>query len=156
MIKFQQEYLREMAGELIPFLSLHYEELTQNKDRVKLSPRWDRYLQMEDSGNFVIFTARDGKRLVGYNAFFIDTHMHYEDLLVAANDVFYIAHEQRQGSTPLRFLRFTRDALRDIRDQRDHLLPLKVAYHFKAGNNFGAILDRLGYRHEEGVAAEIL
>lgn len=151
MIHLAKERLTPLlVGEMLPILDAHYEELTLHKERVKLKPRWIVYYTLQARGHFVIYTARDDSgRLVGYNAFFIDAHMHYEDLIVATNDVFFIVPEHRRGSTALRFLRFTEQQLREGGVD-------KVAYHHKAANNFGPILHRLGYSPEEGVAAKLL
>lgn len=157
MIQFRQDSIRNVrkfdGPEFDAMLAGHYDELTLNKDRVKLKPRWDTYEAMEDAGAFTILTARDPARfgqLVGYNAFFVNRHMHYEDLVVAMNDVFYLHPDYRTGANALRFLRFTENHFKD----RAH----KLAYHFKATNNFGPLLlnKRLGYSPEEGVAAKLL
>lgn len=153
MIHFQREAIAALrlhdSMALDAMLREHYQELTLNKDRVKLKPRWGAYAAMDEEDALIVLTARDGEQLVGYNFFFVNRHMHYEDLVVAVNDVFYIDPAYRRGSTPLRFLRFTEQYLRDFRGVD------KVAYHFKAGNNFGPILKRLGYSPEEGVAAKL-
>lgn len=149
MIEFQHELLNDaLIAEVEPLLEDHYYELALNQERVKLNPKWREYGFLQSVGNFVLLTARDGKRLAGYNAFFVNTHMHYADLVVAVNDVFYLHPDYRRGATALRFLRFSEDYLKD----RAH----KVAYHFKATNNFGPILQRIGYSAEEGVAAKLL
>jgi hypothetical protein len=136
----------------MPLLVKHYEELTLHKEVVKLLPKWPDYLTLEAMGRFVVFTARDASgQLLAYNAFFINTHMHYSDLTVAVNDVFYIRDENRHGTLALRFLRYTETALKGLGAQ-------KVAYHYKHGNNFGALLTsrRLGYQDEEGVAGKLI
>lgn len=131
-------------------LEAHYEELTLNKEVVKLDPKWSDYYQLQHIAKFIVFTLRDDdRRLVGYNAFFLNTHMHYAGLLVAVNDVFYIHPDYRRGPAALRFLRSTEAALKALGAQ-------KVAYHYKHGNSFAAILKRLGYADEEGVAGKII
>jgi hypothetical protein len=149
-LKFQREQLGDIIPEVMPMLVDHYEELTLNKEVVKLLPKWDEYAALEAMGRFVVFTARDDSgALVAYNAFFLNPHMHYSDLTVAANDVFYIRHENRAGHFALRFLRYTETALAGLGAR-------KVAYHFKHGNNFAAILRHLDYQDEEGVAGKII
>lgn len=148
---FQQESIGDLIPEVMPMLEQHYEELTLNKDVVKLDPKWDDYRALEGMGRFVVLTAREHGQLVAYNAFFLNTHMHYSDLMVAVNDVFYIHPDYRRGSLALRFLRHTEQALKSIGAQ-------KVAYHCKRGNNFAAILRSrlLGYQDEEGVVGKII
>lgn len=151
MIQFKHEPLTMgLVAEMEPLLAMQYEELTLHKDVVKLRPRWSLYLLMQSRGTLHVITARQGGvRLVGYSLFLVDQHLHYADIKLASNDVFYVHPDFRRGSVPLRFLRFTRGYLKDIGVH-------KIAYHFKAGNNFGAILKRLGYSPEEEVVAEII
>jgi hypothetical protein len=153
-LKFRREHIAELIPELKPLLELHYQELTLNKDVVKLAPKWDEYIALEDMGRFVILTARDDAgRLTAYNAFFTNTHMHYSALDMAVNDVFYIHDDFRRGSLALRFLRYTEATLKALVAPN---APLKLVYHFKRGNNFAAILAALDYVDEEGVAAKII
>jgi GNAT superfamily N-acetyltransferase len=150
-MNFAHEKLtRALGDEALPMLQAHYDELTLNKDRIKLSPRWGAYDILQQYNRFVAFTAREEGRLVGYSAFFVDYHLHYSGTLVAVNDVFYLHPDARRGTTALRFLRYAEQQLRDV------WAVDKIAYHFKAVNNFGPILNRLGYANEEGVAAKLL
>jgi len=151
-VTFQMEKLggaELLHAELAPLLEAHYQELTLNKDVVKLDPDWDTYFALQKRFALAVYTARDAQRLVGYNAFFVSRHLHYRDLIVAVNDVFYLHPDYRRGAIPLRFLRY---AERQLKERGAH----KLAYHFKASNNFGPLLQRLGYEPEEGVAAKLL
>lgn len=149
MISFARELLCEVVQEVQPLLIDHYEELTKRKDVVKLDPQWDQYALLEKLDRFVVFTARDDGNLVGYNAFFVQAHMHYAGLKVAQNDVFFLVDDYRRGTTALRFLRYTEDALKRI-DVR------KVVYHCKPVNNLAPILHRLGHADEEVMVGKIL
>lgn len=151
-MKFQREYIRDeqFIAEVMPLLLEHYEELTLHKTVVKLLPKWDEYAALEDMGRFAVFTARDDDgTLLAYNAFFLNTHMHYSDLTVAVNDVFYVRPEARDGRLALKFLRHTETALKALGAQ-------KVVYHFKRSNAFGPLLAHLDYEHEEGVAGKLI
>ena len=141
MITFQREMLYEVVGEVEPLLAAHYEELTLNKHRIKLSPAWAEYRALESVGRFTLFTARDDGRLAGYNAFFVHRHMHYIDLNVAFNDVLFLAPEYRQGTTGIRLVKHA-ECLKD--EGVD-----KICYHAKLDTNLIPILHRLGYKTEE-------
>lgn len=149
MITFAKELLCECVQEAQPLLIDHYDELTAHKEVVKLDPRWDEYALLERLDRFVIFTAREDGKLIGYNAFFVQQHLHYAGLKTAQNDVFWICEDYRRGTTALRFLRYTEDALKcmDVR---------KVVYHCKASNNFAPILHRMKYSDEEVMVGKIL
>ncbi len=60
-------------------LDLHYAELTQDKDLMKLDPDWDKYKFLEDNGKmFTILAYDEGEMLVGYSVNVIDTTLHYQ------------------------------------------------------------------------------
>lgn len=149
MVSFTREVLCEVVQEIQPLLEMHYDELCLNRDRVALDPQWDQYLLLERLGRLAIFTARDDGRLVGYSAFFVQQHMHYAGLLTAQNDVFYLVQEHRRGTTALRFLRYTEQALKDLGAH-------KVIYHCKLSNQFAPILHRLGFADEEVMVGKML
>ena len=148
-MNFQRESLFDIIEEVEPLLEAHYEELTLHKDVVKLNPKWKDYAALEQMGRFAVFTAREDGVLHGYNAFFVNTSMHYADLCVGQNDVFFITPDHRRGTAALRFLRYTEEQLQ--------LLGVrKVVYHCKYGNNFAPILHRLGYTDEEVMVGKII
>lgn len=149
MISYTKECLCDVINEVEPLLHLHYEELTLNKDIVKLDPDWDRYAAMEHAGGFHVFTARLGDKLIGYSAFFLNTHLHYKSLMVAQNDVFYIVENHRCGTAAMRLIRYSEDRLRELGAQ-------KVIYHAKLANNFAPILLRMGYADEEVMCGKML
>lgn len=149
MITFRKELLCEVIEEVQPLLERHYTELTRNKEVVKLAPRWAEYAAMEQAGCFTVLTARDDEKLIGYNAFFVQRHMHYEGLSVAQNDVFWLESDYRRGVTALRFLRFCEDYFRALGVQ-------KMVYHCKLSNNFAPILHRLNFQDEEVMCGKIL
>lgn len=148
-MQFARELLCEVVQEVKPLLDLHYEELTLNRDVVKLDPQWEQYAALEQAGAFVVFAARDDGKLVGYSAYFTFHHMHYAALRVAQSDVFFLAEAHRKGSAPLRFLRFCEAALKADGAQ-------KIVYHCKPQNNFAPILNRLGYATEEVMVGKLL
>ena len=148
-MNFQRETLFDVIEEAQPLLDLHYQELTRNKEIVKLNPQWDKYAVLESIGAFVVFTCRDAGALVGYSAFFLNTHFHYADLMVAQNDLFYLSESTRKGMAALRFIRFCEAQLKDMGAH-------KIIYHAKHSNNFAPILNRLGYSSEETMCGKII
>ncbi len=146
---FQRETLFDVVEEAQPLLDRHYEELTMHKEVVKLNPQWDKYAALEQMGAFVVFTCRDEGVLVGYSAFFLNTHYHYADLMVAQNDLFYLDDVHRKGLAALRFIRFAESQLKDLGAN-------KIIYHAKHSNNFAPILNRLGYAAEETMCGKII
>lgn len=148
MVTFQQESLYEIIDEVDELLQLHYTELTHHKHVVKLKPMWHRYGALEEMGLFVVYTARDDARLIGYSAFFVNQHLHYEDLTIGINDVLFLHPEWRKGLTGIRLLKFSELELKKLGVH-------KVTWHCK-DNGLDVILKRLGYKHEEVVMGKII
>ena len=149
MITFQREPLRAVIDDVQPLLQLHYEEVALHRDVIKLNPRWDQYFLLEQIESFAVYTARDDGALVGYNAFFVNHHMHYEDLVVAHNDVLFLHPASRRGTTALCFIDYTEQALQALGAR-------KVGYHIKLAHDWRPILHRRGYQDEEVMCAKLL
>ena len=147
---FQRELLFEIVNEVQGLLQLHYDELTLNKDFVKLKPMWERYAALERAGAFVVYTARDKKELVGYSAFFINQHLHYGDLTVAANDVLFLHPKHRNGRNGIRLIQFCEQELSKQLD------AFKITWHAKMQTDLGSVLVRMGYATEEAMFAKLL
>ncbi len=142
MVTFQQEMLFEVASEVDDLLQMHYQELTLNKERVKLNPMWTEYSRLEQAGVFKVFTARDEDKLVGYSAFFVRPHLHYADLLTAINDVLFLHPDYRQGLTGVRLLKHCESALKEMGVH-------KLCWHAKLETPLIPLLKRQGYTVEE-------
>lgn len=149
MIEFRRELLCEMVAEVDDLLQLHYEELTKNRDKVALKPMWAEYAALEQMGRFVVYTARDDGRLVGYSAFFVQKHLHYADLKTAMNDVLFLHPGQRQGTTGIRLIKFCEAALKALGVH-------KLVWHAKLDTALIPILHRLNYKTEELSLAKFL
>lgn len=147
-MQFVETKLGDIKEELKVLLVDHYNELTLNKDVVKLNPIWEAYEAMEKAGRFVMYIARDDK-LWGYSAWFVTPHMHYADLMVAVNDVLYLHKDQRKGSTGIKLIKFSESMLK----QRG---VNKIVWHIKKSNDWSSILYRMGYSDEEKIVGKIL
>ena len=142
MITYQTELLCEVVPEVSELLDMHYQELTLNKDKIKLKPIWSKYAALEAAGAFTVFTARDDAALVGYSAFFLNAHLHYEETMCAMNDVLFLHPDYRKGMTGIKLVKYSEKQLqaRGVN---------KVTWHAKFDTNLIPILHRLGYKNEE-------
>lgn len=152
MIAYQRETLFEVMGDVEPLLQMHHDELALDRDRIALSPRWDRYNAMESAGLLLVFTARESRALIGYAAFFLYPHMHCDRLTVAANDVLFLHPDCRKGSAGLKFLRFCESEIK----KQPHDGVLKIAWSAKPNSALESLLPRLDYATEETVFTKIL
>ena len=94
--------------------SAHYEELSLDKDRVKMGLHCQRYIDMETAGMLHIVTIRlDGGKMVGYYIAMILPHMHYKDAgLMAYTDMYFVAPEYRVGGIGVKMMIFVEETLR--------------------------------------------
>ena len=121
-----------------PLLQQHWEEIALNKQLMVLKPDAETYRRLEQQDKLVSVGAFDGDELVGYSVNLLHNHLHYADLVVAMNDVLYLAPEYRQGSAGRRLLDATEKAVR-TRGAR------MLCWHAKPETALNAILPRLGY-----------
>ena len=149
MIVFQREILFDFIEDAEPLLEMHYQELAKHKERIALAPVWERYAELEKRGVFVLFTARDDGKLIGYSAFFVQTHIHYADMLVASNDVLFLHPGYRKGGTGIKLIMFSE---RQLKEQGVN----KITWHVKFSNDFRPILHRMGYADEETMCGKLL
>ena len=148
MIEFKIEPVLECKDEMLSLLEEHYQELTLNKHIIKLNPNWAEYKRREDAGKFKYISVRDNGQLVGYSAWFIDTHIHYADLIVAMNDVIFLKDKYRLGLTGVKLIKFSEQTMRDLGVH-------KIVWHIKESNNFSPILKRMGYNTEDILMGKI-
>ena len=139
----------KLIGEVQPLIELHYEELTLHKQVVKLDPDWNRYKSLADQNMITIITARDKGILVGYSLFFVNSHIHYKNNIMANNDVLYLHPDYRQGRTGLKLIRKCEQVLQE--QQVD-----KIVWHVKYAKDFRQILYRLGYEDEDALVGKII
>ena len=139
----------KLIGEVQPLIELHYEELTLHKQVVKLDPDWNRYKSLADQNMITIITARDKGILIGYSLFFVNSHIHYKNNIMANNDVLYLHPDYRQGRTGLKLIRKCEQVLQE--QQVD-----KIVWHVKYAKDFRQILYRLGYEDEDALVGKII
>jgi hypothetical protein len=125
-----------------------YEEVGQ-KDLDRLNVDWSRYQDLDAAGKLATFIAKKGDLVVGYAVFIVQTHIHYQDALVAANSAIFVAPEARAGRVVMNLLRFAEAGLhaQGVR---------KVYYHVKREKDFGRLLEHMGYLDSERIYAKVI
>jgi hypothetical protein len=147
---FNKECLANVQEELEPLLKEHYKEVAMYTDRIDLNVDWDKYYMLESIGALVIYTMREDEgKLVGYNVFFVNNHLHYNDHKYAVNDVVYIdpAYRHNQNTLDL-FIR----AEDDLRDSGVSVMT----YHMKVYKTFECLMGVLEYDHAEHVYTKFI
>lgn len=139
MISFSVENWTDVKSEAAPLWPLHWDEVGQNKAKMKLNPDLDRLDHLNEAGMLHIVVARDDGHLVGYHASLVDTLIHYKDVLAAKCDLHWLHPEYRKGSTGLKLFKEVERTLK--------LRGVKVMYDFtKLYLDKGAIFEHLGYK----------
>ena len=127
----------------------HYQELTLDRDVMTLAPSWSIYRKRIADGTMVATgISLDGK-LIGYCVWFLSSHLHYENNLVANNDVLFIAAEHRKGMLGIKFIKYQEQVLQELGVS-------KVLWHVKLARDFRKILHRLGYHDEDIIVGRAL
>jgi hypothetical protein len=150
-IKFQCEPVLQVKPEMEPMLEDHYQELTLHKDKIKLAPDWELYDKMEKTKNFYLLTARleeQNNMLVGYSAWFVKTHIHYKETIVAANDVLFLHKDFRQGMLGIKLIKYSEQEMKKYAH--------KITWHVKGEPDFRPILHRMGYIDEDVIVGKML
>lgn len=144
MITYQEEKIIDILEELDPLLTDHYEEIAWRKDKIKLSPDYDKYLKLEEMGILHTVTARepDAGKLVGYFISFVQPHLHYSDTLYAVNDILYMSPEYRATEASANLFRFAEESLKSIGVD-------VITLHMKVWLPFEALSSYLGYEKIE-------
>lgn len=120
----------------------HWEELATNKAAMKLAPAMKQYAALEHAGILFAVLAYDGDKLIGYSVNFMAVNLHYSALLMAQNDVLFVAKKYRTGRTGLRLMQETEQAAQ----KRGAGI---VLWHAKEGTPLAGILPRMGYKVQD-------
>lgn len=148
-LELKLESLFDILPEMEELIELHYQEIALNKDVIKLKPIWSEYKKLEDNKQFYLITARMEKQLVGYSAFFLKPHIHYEDTIVASNDVLFLKKEYREGRIGLKLIKFSEQKMKELGAH-------KITWHIKVTNDFRPMFHRMNYIDEDIIIGKIL
>lgn len=143
-VSYQLESVIELWDELVPLFRAHYDEIAQHKD-IPLDPDINAYKALEDCGEFRFFTARKDGELIGYAAFIVRHHLHYQRTLMAYCDVLFVAHEHRRGWVGTNLIEY---ADRQLADEGVEV----VFHHVKTAHpKLGRLLESVGYVQAETI-----
>ena len=136
----QESFSWKLVEEIKPLLVDHHEEVPGVN--APLDPDFLVYATCEKIGVLRIFTVRDDLKLVGYQIFMVSKHPHSKDSLQANQDILYLSPDSRKGLLGYRFIKWCASQL--INE------GVKVVHqHISAKNNFGRILERIGFHLED-------
>lgn len=148
-LMFREERFSWLRYEANNLFVGHYLEASADLS-VPLEVNWALYEHLEQANLEVCVVARRDSVAVGYAVYFIVPHLHY-DQLVAENDIFYLAPEERHGWVGLRLFRH---AERLLRERGVDEMIGRVKQHVKPGrgrSDLGPMFEFMGYRPIETV-----
>jgi len=137
-VSMAEEKLIDILDELKPLFCEHYLEIARHQEIIKLNPDYNKYFEMERNGSLLLTVARADGKVIGYCFTFISPHLHYQDCLMALNDIILIKKEFRKGFTAMKLIKFTEKCLEKRGVLKSHI-TLKIAH------DFGKLLERMGY-----------
>lgn len=144
MISFKVEAWKDIKNEVSSLLQLHWEEIGQNKIKMKLNFDVEKFELLDSRGMIHIVAVRNDEKLIGYHASIIDTLLHYKHVLAAKGDAYWLAPEFRKGTIGIKLLKEVERTLR--------ARGVQVIYDItKLYFDHGAIFERLGYKPIERV-----
>ena len=118
-------------------------------DDVPLNINWQRYLQCEKSGNYLLVVVRDDGKIVGWLGFFIYEHMRHIGYKIAKEDWYYISPEYRGKGIGKELFRFAEWSLKSLGVRR-------VMVSCKVAHDHTRLLNALGYDNHEKNFTKVL
>lgn len=150
------EPMRKLLDEpnLADLLDQHWNELAVHRDAMPLDPDYQRFVALDEAGLFRVWTARDGKTLVGYLAWFIQPHLHYKSTLTAVEDLLLLSPPYRQGMAGVRMFTSSFDALKELGVKR---IIVHSKVHFQADRGgLDKLFGYMGFEHTDKVWSKML
>jgi GNAT superfamily N-acetyltransferase len=129
-------------------LEAHYHEIATDKEVKPFDPDLERYISMADQGMLRIFTARDNEehpvqgRLIGYFISVVLRGLHYQQTIMAINDIMYVDPAHRGGTVGYRLIKL---AAEDLKNLGADILTI----HMKTDYPFRSLLQKLDFHLTE-------
>lgn len=142
-LTYQKENFSDIKYELQPLLEKHWEEVAIYKDKVPYAPDWERYHNLESSGQLHIVTVRDAGELVGYYVSIISQGLHYRFTKYAINDIVLIKPEYRNARVGVDLFKYTERLLKE----QEGVAVMTV--HMKTFLPFDSLCEGLGFDYAE-------
>jgi len=137
-----REFLSDtLIDEMQNYFGLGYKAYNDDED-LELDPNWDTYKALQDSNLLFIFTVRDGSKLVGYAWYIAMPSLHSKSTIFAAADTIYLDKDYRGRFLGIKLFKYAEEVL------KENKITL-VLYSVKVYENWGKLLERLGYKQSE-------
>lgn len=143
MTTYQEEPWALVCHELLPYFTASWLEVEASEvPELTLNPDFARYDALAAQGALQLITAREDQRLLGYHLSVVYHHLHYQGVLAAHTDTFYLLPAQRKGWTAYRLLQAVEAAWR----RRGVQVAIVMGKQERPMNGF---FQRLGWQASE-------
>lgn len=143
-VNIAHECLANVKEDIVPLLDKHWAETEPNQDTIRLDPDWNEYALLDQMGILRIFTARQGRDLIGYCVVMMSKSIHHKDHLFASTDVIYVKPEFRKSTTGAELIKF---AEAHCKENGASLMTLNMKVDFP----FDGLMQRMGFNLLERV-----
>jgi hypothetical protein len=133
-------------------LEMHREELTTNKEVMELAPRRETYANLHSIGALFGLGLYRGDELMGYSVNIVSANMHYGDLTVSQNDLFFV-HPDCRRQYGLRLMAETEKQGKAIYAPDG---PFMQLWHAKPRTAFHSILERKKYNVQDIIFSKVI
>ncbi|HEX8874783.1 MAG TPA: hypothetical protein VF780_09160 [Nitrosospira sp.] len=145
---FAVEKMEDIADEIKPLHKAHWNETEEHRHGLELKPDYEVFCRYERAGRYILFTLRNGEKLAGNCAMYLDKSAHTQTL-IATEDTLFLLREARKGRTAMRFVSYVEKSLKQI-GAREICITVKTV------NRAGKFFRALGYRHVEDGLVKVL
>jgi len=150
-MKYIHEYMDDsLMDEMEILWSLHWNEVANFQENIKLAVDRESYIQMQQVGLYQTIVIRnDENTLIGYIGFIISTHPHYKDNIFASMDNVFIHREYRKGFAGIRLFKEAEKLLKELGVD---MIMMRTKKHF----DLSPIFERMGYLEMEKVYSKYI
>jgi hypothetical protein len=148
LITYSISNAKNCFEEIRRLLQLHYEEVSLIKN-YPLNPDYSLYMLMDSKDLIKVILCKKDNQIIGYIVFALSKHLHYQDCLVANEDIYFLMPEYRQGRTGIRMFKFAEEYLKSINVDM-------IKYSTKVHLDKSSIFEYLGYENTEKVFTKML
>ncbi|QGH72937.1 MAG: N-acetyltransferase [Siphoviridae sp. ctdEk19] len=139
-LAFARERLGQILPEAFALWQAHWEETEGYRAGQGFQPNLEQYVQLDETGQFVEFTARnEAGQLVGHLGFILHMSRH-TCRPNAVEDYFYLAPEARKGLNAVSLLRFAVNWLQEAG-------MAQIGMSSKLTNDIEPLLRRVGFQY---------
>ena len=139
------ERVHQVVDELDVLHREHWNETEVLYLNREMDVDYERYIHMEDNGQFLLFTVRDAEddvRMVGNLIYFIGDSVHTKGYLQAKEDSFFLTKSARSGKLAMDVIKFAEKSLASVGIQSVGMSDKSPC----GGRSLDKMMRRLGYK----------